>query len=228
MYLVRVKAAIVDALQAVYDSASVPEELRGMRVSLDYPMAKQHYPSIWVNYDDTDSLRIVGIDYREYVWDHPSPDNPALPDPAWDPADGPNEQHVVTRWSFAGEVTLTFVAINSSMERDRIYDEFVRVFAFSRVEEAQTDFRSIIETNDFVGMFINWDELRPHGDGAAPGTPWGTEDEVIYEKSVGFELQGEFISDPSTNELLRLSSIQVTGFRESPEIDDDPFMLGLS
>lgn len=225
MYLVPAKACIVDALQTTFASSFIDDGFQGTTVSMEYPMVRQNYPGIWCNYDDSDALSIVGIGYTESVWDYPNPNDPTQPDPNHV---GDNAVHEVTRWSFAGQVTLTFVAL-SSLERDNLYDQFIRVFAFSRLENAQTDFRTIIENNDFIGMYVNWDELRPHGDAASPGTPWGSEDEVIYEKSVSFDVAGEFVSDPVTNELVLLSSIVVIG--TPTDVDDqpdgDPYVLGI-
>lgn len=202
---------MVDALQATFASGFIDPDFHDIQVSMEYPMQRQNMPSCWVNYEDQDSLVIAGIDHREYVLD--------------DPTDPFSLQHEVTRWMFAGEVTLTFVAL-SSIERDRLYDQFVRVFAFSRMERASTDFRTLIETNPFIAVNINWDELRPHGDAAAPGTPWNTDNEVIYEKSIGFDLEGEFVSDPATNTLLPLSAVTVTVVN-SDDLDANPFVLGV-
>lgn len=211
MYLTRLKAAIVDALNTTFDSSFLPSDLRGTPASIDYPMDKQAYPSIWVNYEDQDSLRVAGIAHREYV--HDDPDNPASP------------LREITRWMYSGEITLTIAAL-TSLERDNLYDQFVRVFAFSRVEDAQVDFRTLVESNPFLVININYDELRPHGDAASPGTPWGTEDEVIYEKSIGFDVVGEFFSDPSLSDVALLSEIRVTGTNED-DPDEGQFTLGI-
>lgn len=211
MYLTLLKACIVDSLQQTFNSDFVAPDFHDTLVDIEYPIDKQQYPSIWVNYEDQDSLTIASIDHREYLAD--DPDDPASP------------LHEMTRWMFSGEITLTFVAL-SSLERDNLYDQFVRVFAFSRFENASVDFRTLIETNDFVAVNINWDTLRPHGDGAAPGTPWGSTDEVIYEKSLGFDLEGEFTSDPTTNEIGRLSQIIVKGTDEDAPGDHE-FTLGV-
>jgi hypothetical protein len=195
LYLTMLKTAATKGLQRSF--ATTPTlDFQGdnaPEVSIEYPLAKQQYPSVWVTYDDRDSLQIAGIDHREYV------------------VDDAGAQRDVTRWKFAGTVTLTAVAL-SSLERDNLYDELVRLFAFSRIEQDATPFRDTIENNDFIGMVVNWDEARPGGDGAAPGTPWGTEDEVIYEKSLSFDVEGEFVSDPATNALVKLSAIKTTGF----------------
>jgi hypothetical protein len=211
MYLAPLKACIVEALQSVFNSSFPDPNFQNLKVSIEYPLDAQSYPSIWVNYDDNDSLQIVGIQHREYITN---------PDSSLSEA---------TRWSFAGEVSLTAVAL-SSLERDNLYDELVRIFAFSRVENAAKDFRTVLESNDFIALNVNWDQLRPHGDAAAPGTPWGTEDEVIYEKSLAFDVEGEFVSDPATNTLLRLSHVVVTGTNATTPVDlleENPYMLGV-
>jgi hypothetical protein len=123
---------------------------------------------------------------------------------------------VVTRWRFAGTVTLTIVAL-SSLERDRLYDELVKVLAFARVQESVSEFRNRVEHNDLVAMNANFDLLRPSGDNAAPGTPWGT-DEFLYEKSISLDLIGEFVSEPDTMILVPLRLIRVLGYQQgTPE-----------
>jgi hypothetical protein len=200
MYLTKLKAAMTEGLKKTFDTTPT-QDFQGENapfVSIEYPMDRQQYPSVWVTYDDRDSLTIAGIDHREFV------------------VDDLGGMHDVTRWKFAGTVTLTAVAL-SSLERDNLYDELVRIYAFSRIEQDATPFRNTIETNDFIAVVPNWDELRPGGDGAAPGTPWGTEDEVIYEKSASFDVEGEFVSDPATAVLVPLSAIKTSGF---PTNDD--------
>lgn len=211
-YLTALKTAVVKALQKTFNSTSVAREFRKIRVSIEYPIEKQHYPSIWVNYEDQDTLRVASIDHREFVLD--DPDDPTSP------------MHEVTRWLFSGEITLTVAAL-SSRERDGLYDEFVRMFAFARVEHDATDLRTLIETNELIVIVVNWDELRPHGDGAAPGTPWNTPDEVIYEKSIGFDVEGEFVSDATGDNsvLVRLAQIIVQGTNQDVAGDDGEFTL---
>jgi hypothetical protein len=198
MYLEPLKSAIVESLRRALDVAYVDADFTATWVGIEYPFDAAKYPGIWVTYDDRDTLKIASIDHTEYIVDHLG----AI--------------HKTTRWTFSGTVTLTIVAM-SSWERDRLYDQIVRVFAFSRVEDAPTAFRDTIENNDFIGVNVDWDELRPGGDSAAPGTPWGTDDEVIYEKSLSFDVIGEFVSSPSQTTLVNLSSIQVMGVTEAPD-----------
>lgn len=168
-------------------------------------MDQASYPGIWVSYEDTEELTIAGIAHEEFA----------------EGDDG--QQHRVTRWKFGGVITLTLVAL-SSLERDRFYDELVRTFAFAREESTVSAFRDLVEQNDLVAMNINFDNLRPGGDSAAPGTPWGTDD-IIYEKSLTMDVIGEFISDPNTGALLYLSKIITLGYGQGtpePPFPDDP------
>jgi hypothetical protein len=196
MYLQVLLTTVVEALQATFDSDYPQTDFRNLKVSMEYPVDQIDYPGIWLNYDDTDELRIAGIDHREYVEinGYPAP---------------------VTRWRFGGTLTFT-IATLSSLERARLYDEMVRVLAFARVQSSISDFREVIENNDLVAMNANFDTIRPSGDNAAPGTPWGT-DEFIYERSLSIDLIGEFVSEPDGT-LVNLSEVIVMGYpQRTPE-----------
>lgn len=185
--------AALEALQATFDEDYPEPDFRGIKISLEYPVDRTDYPGIWINFDDTDELTIAGIGHTEFVTvnNAPSP---------------------VTRWRFGGTLTFT-VATLSSLERARLYDELVKVLAFARVKESVSEFRNKIEDNDLLAMNANFDSLRPSGDNAAPGTPWGT-DEFIYEKSISIDLIGEFVSDPEMT-LVSLRAIIVKGYPTS-------------
>lgn len=185
------KAALTEALRATFDGAYPEEDFRSLRVSIEFPVDQTDYPGIWLNYSDTGPLVPAGINHIEVV-------------------ETETGQYPVTRWKFAGEITLTMVAL-SSLERDRLYDELVRVFAFAREEEAVSAFRNRVESNDLIAMNINFDNLRPTGDNAAPGTPWETDD-FIYERSITMDVIGEFVSSPATGELVNLRQIIVKGY----------------
>jgi hypothetical protein len=195
MYVMELKTNITEALRAVFDGAHPEPDFRNIKISIEYPVDEADYPGIWVNYDDTDELRVAGIGHIEYD------EQTGLP---------------VTRWRFGGTVTFTVTAL-SSLERDRLYDELVKVLAFARFKPSISEFRERIEHNDLLAMNGNFDLLRPSGDNAALGTPWGTE-EMIYEKSISFDLIGEFVSEPDQMILVPLRQIRVRGYVEgTPE-----------
>jgi hypothetical protein len=188
---------LVEALQATFDADYPEQDFRRLRVGIEFPVAQADYPGLWINYGDTSPLVPAGIHHIEIVETNTG-------------------DYPVTRWRFAGEITITAVAL-SSLERDRLFDELVRTFAFAREEDAVSAFRNKIEVNDLIAMNINFDNLRPTGDNAAPGTPWETDD-FVYEKSITMDVIGEFVSSPATGQLVNLSQIIVKGYVEgTPE-----------
>lgn len=191
MYLVPLKTAIVEALRATFDADYPQADFQKLQVSIEYPATQAEYPGLWVNYEDTDEVQIAGIGHKEFISK---------------PGDVYSE---VTRWRFAGTISITCVAM-TSLERDRLYDEVVRTFAFGRENQSLSAFRDKIETNDFIAMNVNFDNLQPYGDNQSQGTPWQT-DEYIYEKSLSMEVIGEFVGDPSTMDLVKLSAVVVEG-----------------
>jgi hypothetical protein len=103
----------------------------------------------------------------------------------------------------------------TSLERDRLYDELVRVVAFSNEDGIVGRFKNTIASNDLIAATLNTDKIEGRGNGAAPGTPWGT-DEIMYEKSLNLEIIGEFVPDPAAGTLINLSKIVMIPVEELP------------
>jgi hypothetical protein len=195
VYLVPLKSAVVEAIRAHFNAVYLEEDFRNIWISVEYPREQVNYPGVWVNYQDAGELEKAGIDHREYV------------------QDDAGEVHEVTRWRFTGAVSFTCAAL-SSFERDRLFDEVVRMIAFAGMEGRNSSvFRTGLESNDFIAMNGNFDVISPSGEAASPGSPWGG-DEIIYEKTLSFDVIGEFVSDPATNTLAVLSDVQTMGFRQ--------------
>lgn len=199
MYLAPLKAAVVEALRDTFDGDYPNADFQNINVSVEYPILKSQYPNLWVTYDDSAELSIASIGHLETTFDVST-----------------QTYTQVNRWRFQGTVTITIAAL-SSLERDRLYDEVVRTFAFGGQNVALNVFREKIEDNDFIGMNFNFDDLQPSGDIAAMGTPWQTE-EMIYEKSLSIDLIGEFVGDPKTQQLVPLSKVLVTATAEGFEL----------
>lgn len=199
MYLRPTKTAAVQALRDTFDVFYPESDFQNLHISIEFPMTQQDYPGIWVQFEDTEAVERAGIKHIEQIQD----DQGAF--------------HQVTRYRFGGNFSFTVAALSSN-ERDRIYDQLVRVLAFNDVEDSTANrFRSFIENNDLIGININYDVLNPSGDAANPGTPWET-NEVIYERTLSVAMIGEFVSDPTTNELVLLSKVLVEGLDE--DVDD--------
>lgn len=204
MYRVALKTAVVEALASVFTDSHPNLDFRGNNkplVSIEYPMLESHYPALWVQYADDSEITIAGIGHTEQV------------------VDEANEVvGTASRWKFAGAVTITVAAL-SSQERDRLFDEVVRIFVGARFNPALSSFRQRIESNDLVAINANFDDIEPFGDASPMGTPWGT-DEIIYEVSLRFDVIGEFVTDILLTELVPLSQVKFIDYVEgSPEPD---------
>jgi hypothetical protein len=103
MYLVVLKAALVEALRSHFNAAYTEADFKNTWVSIEYPREKVNYPGVWINYEDNGDIEIAGINHREFI------------------ADETGELHEGTRWRFTGSVSFTCAAL-SSYERDRLYE----------------------------------------------------------------------------------------------------------
>lgn len=190
MYITKVNALGIEAIQAAFDDQYPVEEFRGLHCSLEYPVRAVQLPEVWVRYSDTEPLRQSGVAHVEDV--HPVTGGRVPP---------------YTRWRFEGSWEFVVVAM-SSVERDRVYDELIATIAWSGFDPLRSRFRSYLERNDLIDLTVRTDEIESTGESAEPGTPWGT-DEVLYERTLNVELIGDFTPDPQTGLIVPLSKIQI-------------------
>ena len=186
----------VGAIQAAFDVTYPQDDAAGgiqkVYCSLDYPVRPQMIPAVWVNYEPAE-LRMAGIDYTE---------TDAL-------------GNLVTRWVFQGHVSFTVVALSND-ERDLICDELISMIAFAAQSEAPGPFRAYIdEGGGLLATSWSFDTIEPRGDGAAPGTPWMT-DEVLYEQGLALQVRGEFVSSAVTLDLVPLREITIAATPDVP------------
>jgi hypothetical protein len=210
VYLTRLKALLVTALAQTFDTEYVDPRFQNIRVGIEYPVDQAGYPGLWVDYDDTSTLKRAGVDHKETNLSQA----------------GVLFEH--TRWEFFGVLSITVVAL-TSLERDDLYDEVIRVIAFGAENPVTQQFRSLIENNPFIGVNMDFDTIEPRGNAAAPGTPWGS-DEIIYERTINLNVQGEFFVDPSTGSVVRvpLSAFQITATQgiDPKAADYAPYPIG--
>jgi len=201
MFLTELKTVLTEAMKRTFDSDFPEADFRNLRVGIEFPIDQQDYPGIWVDFSPTTELEVVGVDHREFAV---------------------NEEGIArpyTRWKYGGMASYTCVAL-TSFERDRLFDEMVRVMAFGKEETPTSEFRAYIESNEFIGVNFDFDQITVGGFAASPGTPWGTDD-MIYEATIQMECIGEFVSDGATGTLIPLSAITITPYRDT-EPDPEP------
>lgn len=189
MYLVNLKTLLTEAISKTFDEEYPEANFRGLHASTEFPVERLHFPGIWVDYNPIGSLQVAGVGHIEYA----------------DPSAEGNSRRI-SRWRFQGEASFTVVAM-SSLERDRLHDEMIRVMAFGQEQPSTSEFRAYIEDNEFLAVNFDFDEIATRGFAATMGTPWQT-DEMIYEAEIAMECFGEFIADDQTGTLVPLSAIE--------------------
>jgi hypothetical protein len=175
IFIVPLKTLLTEVTRATFDADYIEVDFRDLWVSMEYPHEKASYPGIWVDFTPTAKLQIAGIDHREYILDAVS-----------------GRYRRVTRWRYGGVLQFTIVAL-TSLERDRLLDELVRVMSFGLEQPSTAVFRSSIENNDLIACQVQWDQYDLGGKAETPGTPWGS-DEIVYEQTVSVDCQGDFVA----------------------------------
>lgn len=203
MYLTNLKTLLTEAIKITFDADYPVAEFRGLHASIEFPFEKQNYPGLWVDYNPVGALQVAGVGHYEY-----------------DPNESGTSARRFTRWMFKGYATFTVVAL-SSLERDRLYDEVVRVMAFGDEQSATSDFRSYIEDNEFLAVNFDFDEIGSGGFANTLGTPWQTE-EMVYEAEVSMECFGEFVSDSQGPSLVPLSDVDLIPYGDFEEDPTEP------
>jgi hypothetical protein len=196
MFLTALKTLLVTALNSTFDNSYPVAEWRGLYSSIEYPIKRGGYPSIWVDFEPVDDIRINGI--GDIFTSGPD-------------TEGNFSQYL--KWLYQGHATFTIVAM-SSYERDRLFDQLVSVIAFGRMNPQRSVFRNTIVDNEFIAAQFDWDSMAVRGFGQNPGTPWGS-DEIIYEVTISMDMEGEFNSNISSTALIPLEKITIAATPEA-------------
>jgi hypothetical protein len=202
MFMTHLKTALTVAMRRTFDAEYTEPDFRNTNVGIDFPVEREGYPAIWVDFIPTAQLEVAGISHIEVE-------------------EGSAGFREHTRWRFQGTASYTALAM-TSLERDRLFDEVVRVMAFGREQAQTSEFRTYIEDNEFIAINIDFDQIGVAGINATGGTPWGT-DEMIYEATVQLECIGEFVSDGATATLVPLSGIVMLPYNDQ---EPDPAPTG--
>lgn len=170
---------LVQALREVFTPAFSEEQFQGLRITPEYPMSKDKYPAIVVE-PDINVVRNAGIGHQELFQD-------------------PNG--LVRLWQhrmYSGSLNLTVLAY-STKDRDILVDQLIELFSFGRIVPELSEFFYYIwgEAETRSGLHaryqleLNLDEINIGGASISP-TPWTSEDELLYSKTVSMEMLGGF------------------------------------
>jgi len=168
-----VKRGVIRALKRTFDTGYPNSALAGVHVDMEYPATKEEYPGIWVQFSLSTLVRAgIGMEVQG--------------------DDGKLYYH----WRFTGTIRVTVIAL-TSLERDRMSDGIINLFAFGRYVSTMTAFSETLKANDTVAIELDQDGLTPGGQSVNVGVPWDP-DQIAYEDSYGINCLGEFFmsTDP--------------------------------
>lgn len=193
MYLWSTKTVIAEALRQVFTANYPLTDFQNLHISLEYPLQAQDYPGVWVDFEQVGNLTRGSVDSLYSV----NPDGTYYPNDIW---------------RFKGYALYTIGAM-TSLQRDRLFDELSRVFAFSVNDLGVYPFRAYIESNPYVALNMDFDDIMVTGMAVGP-TPWGDETKLVYEVTLGMECVGEFADErivTTTPPIPALQDLVITG-----------------
>jgi hypothetical protein len=161
-------------MKVTFDDDYPAVQFQNLKVSIEFPIDRTDYPSVWVDFEMAGQLQNIGVAHQEM-------------------AIGSTTVGIIGRWRFQGYAVFTILAL-TSLERDLLFDEVLKVMAFGKEVAATAEFRNYIEANDLIACNFDFDQVAMGPPTATAGTPWGT-DEMVYGVDVRMECVGEFVSD---------------------------------
>lgn len=192
-YKTGIKREIVGALRPMFGSTFPYVDLRNqVYVGLEYPMEPVNYPAIYITFNERE-IRNIGVGHIEQAVD----DN-LLP-------------YKVKRWWFEGTINFNIIALNP-LDRDRLAAALINILAFHHdgPEEFSAFYDELYDA-DYVDLTLMTERIIPGGEQVG-ATPWDSEDELQYGNSYSVAVSGEFTSNASTNDLVQISTIRVSGY----------------
>lgn len=207
MFVVATKMAIVEAFRSIwYDNQNVGQENHDLqldltpndspiprRVTIDYPEEEQNWPFILVQVRPT-IVRWTGV----------------MPDETFNAGTEEVPEWVRIRQGYFEATCMLQIMALSSGERDRIWDNLIKIILMGRKRSATSRFWESIETNGLVGITVNEGQIGMIGDTISMGAPWETGAETLtYEASIEFDMVGTFFGDEYNENLVSLRTAQV-------------------
>jgi hypothetical protein len=201
-FIVDIKTAIVRALKAAFDDVDYPdEEIRGINISIEYPMKEMDYPHLWVNFS-IDKLQDAGLGHFFL------------------------EEGIIKReFMFWGTIRFNIVTL-SSKERDIYASQLVQMLAFRNLNPIAAQFDEYLDSYPNLHMTIDRDTLLVQGQSVTLGTPWD-EKEIAYEDGYAIKVMGQveshFTVTPEILSKIIIESTGIVGEQRLPTVATDAF-----
>lgn len=219
-YKTYVKRAVVEALRGVFKNH--PDELLSRtKVDIEYPKTNADYPTVLVRFFERD-INNVGIGHVEHIQ-----------------VDGPDGQPTgqgvfpFKHYLYHADIEFAIKAL-SSLDRDLISDTIIQTLGMGTLEAYTNTFFERIYPEEASSHYpesiwhfinINTDRITATPENAVP-TPWGAEDELIYESGYRTNTMGEFYSVPPDMPSKYVSKVllfpYIGGLEPIPDGDSGP------
>lgn len=219
-YKTYVKHALVEAIAAVFKNHP-QTTLSGTKVTVEYPRQSADYPTVLIRFYERD-IQNMGVGHVEHI--------------QIDGPDGKPESEGIfpfRHYLYHGDIEYAIYGL-SSLDRDYISDTIVQMLGMGTLEAYTNNFFERIypdETQahypDSIWHFININtDLIIGGNESASATPWGSEDDLIYQTSYRTTVMGEFYSVPPDLPQEYVSNVllfpYIGGLEPVPEGDSGP------
>lgn len=191
-FIEAVKRTLVVSLRRALTDSGLSLNDTVLHVDMEYPYEEASYPSAWVQFSFTELID-SGMGHVQTTMSE-------------------DQEARVRQWRYKGRVSVTFLAL-SSLDRDRIADKFISVFAFADVEKGfsndpSTRFLQELAKSPYVSLTPQSGRLNPGGQSTSVGVPWDPT-QLVYEDTYSFNLEGEFQQVYIPGEGFRLRKIEI-------------------
>lgn len=185
-YKTYVKTALVEAFRDVFEH-HIDELLSRTKVTIDYPRTEADYPALVVRFFERD-ITNAGVGHEEWIKGDGT---------------GDDEGGVFRFKHYFYHADLEFAVYGlSSLDRDLISDSVVQTITMGNLADYTNRFFERIYPDegkypDSIWHYINIDADEMQGFGETQNaTPWGSEDDLMYQTSYRIKVFGEFYSVP--------------------------------
>lgn len=211
LYKTYLKTALIESLRPVFGNHK-DEALRATTVEIDFPKREAHYPTVILRFFEREIFN-AGVGHEELI------DLSTV---------GLNGLYKFKHYFYKGDIEFAIYGI-TSLDRDLVADTIVQTIAMGNLEDYTNRFFDRIyadenQTPDSIWHYININTDRVSGFGEGQGqTPWGSEDDLIYQTSYRVPAFGEFYSVPPEIPAEFISKVAqypyIQGLEDVPEGD---------
>lgn len=183
-YKTYVKTSLVEAIRPVFGNHR-DKALRKTTTEIDFPKTLADYPTVIVRFFEREIFN-AGVGHEEVI------DLSTV---------GLHGIYRFKHYFYKGDIEFAIYGI-TSLDRDLVADTIVQTITMGNLAEYTNRFFTRIypdeeKVPDSVWHYININTDRLSGFGEDQGqTPWGSEDDLIYQTSYRVPVFGEFYSVP--------------------------------